>query len=118
MSRERRRKNFQEERKILQLCKQVERRLSLVLAGEINDEILDGLLITEVSAPFGPSILKVEIALPRDKQDLDKTLVIERLQSISGWLRSEIAQEIHRKRTPKLTFSIAEDDPFDEATYF
>jgi len=103
-----------DERKILQLCRQVERRLSLVFAGEIEDPALDGLVVQSVTAVAGAGVLKVDVALPDDR---DETLVMRRLGAASSLLRGEVAAAIHRKRTPRLVFSLTSSIGCDPGEY-
>lgn len=106
------RRSNRDERKTQQLCRQVERRLSLVFAGELEDPVLEGLVICSVSAVDGTSLLKVEVCLPEqpDGAERDTALVLERLASATRWLRSEIAAAINRKRTPQIIFSLASSE--------
>lgn len=104
-------------RKTQQLCRQVERRLSLVFAGELEDPILEGLVICSVTAVAGPSLLKVEVEVPEtpDGVHRDAALVLERLAVATQWLRSEIAGAINRKRTPQIIFSFASSERWDHS---
>lgn len=95
-----------EERKTQQLCRQVERRLSLVLAGELEDQRLEGISIIDVTPVQGAALLCVHVALPPGKTNAEAAEVHQRLLAASGWLRREIAAAISRKKTPQLTFSI------------
>ncbi len=95
--------------KTQQLCRQVEQCLSLVLAGELEDPHLEGLMVVDVSPLAGSSLLRVEVALPPDKSDLDPSEVHHHLLAASGYLRREIAAAIHRKKTPQLTFKVVLD---------
>jgi ribosome-binding factor A len=98
------------EHKTKQLCRQVEQCLSLVLAGEMNDQHLDGLMVVDVIPLAGTSILQVDVALPPNKEDLDPMIVLRRLRSATNFLRREVASAIHRKRTPELTFRVSSSD--------
>lgn len=102
-------------RKTEQLCRQVERRLSLVFAGELEDPILVGLVICSVTAIAGPSLLKVEVQLPSESDGVhrDAAIVLKKLAAATQWLRSEIAGAISRKRTPQIIFSLASSDHWD-----
>ncbi|MBU1226563.1 MAG: hypothetical protein KJ698_05055, partial [Actinobacteria bacterium] len=100
--------------KTQQLCRQVERRLSLVLVGELEDAVLEGLAVVAVTPVAGPSILLVEVALPPGRESADAATVIERLSAASGYLRREIAAAISRKKTPQLTFRVVSHEPWDD----
>lgn len=102
-------------RKTQQLCKQVERRLSLVFAGELEDPQLEGIVIQSVTAVSGASLLKVEVSLSNegDRQN-DEAQVLAKLEGATQWLRSEIAHAINRKRTPQIIFSLASSEVWDQ----
>lgn len=102
--------NRRNEYKTLQLCKQVERTLGMFLAGEVDDEVLDGLAVVSVHALAGPSLLLVEVALPPDKHDLAREVVLDHLHRAGGLLRHEVARAVNRKRTPQLAFRVVRDD--------
>ena len=110
----RRDKRSHVERKLRQLCRQVERRLSLAL-DELGDPLLEDVFIESVEPATGGafrvvvSSLSVEAISRREE-------VLARLRSLRGRLRSEVAEEIYRKKTPHLTFGFAtpQPSPFDE----
>lgn len=90
------------DRKTLQLCKQVERALSLALAGE-RDDILRDLMVDAVEPMGSASQLLVRVLVPVSL-DVPVIEVIARLDEASTRLRVEVAQSICRKRTPSLSF--------------
>ena len=98
--------------KTSQLCREVERQLTLVLEGEVEDPLLEGVQVTSVSPLDGTALLKVEVCIPEDHLDV-ASVVLARLNGAAGWLRREVASAIHRKRTPQLTFSLASDEARD-----
>ncbi|NVB43234.1 hypothetical protein G6O69_35750 [Pseudenhygromyxa sp. WMMC2535] len=91
------------ERKIRQLCRQVHERVDLVLAGELDDPILDGLWVAEVEPEPGSTAILVTLIVPNDA---DIAEVRAHLDAVHGHLRSEVAAAIHRKRTPHLRFAL------------
>ena len=99
--------------KVMQLCREVERTLASVLAGDLGDGSLGGLVVVSVEpAPDGSRLL-VTLVAPRDG---DAEVVLARLRGLVGWLRSEIAQVVQRKRVPELAFClIGEAEPEPEA---
>ena len=99
--------------KVMQLCREVERTLASVLAGDLGDGSLGGLVVVSVEpAPDGSRLL-VTLVAPRDG---DAEAVLARLRGLQGWLRSEIAQVVQRKRVPELAFClIGEPGPEAEA---
>ena len=89
--------------KTLQMCRQVQRRLDLVLSGELSDPILQGLWVNSVvPEPGGRSLLVHVIA--NDAELVDD--VRRRLNVARPRLRSEVAAAICRKRTPHLQFVV------------
>lgn len=89
--------------KALQLCRQVERALSLALAGECGDDALRELIVDGVE-PMGSSAqLLVRVCVPTSV-GLPVHEVLARLETQSSRLRHVVAQAICRKRTPMLTF--------------
>ncbi len=92
--------------KVMQLCREVERTLASVLAGDLGDGSLGGLVVVSVEpAPDGSRLLVTLVA----PQDSDAGAVLARLRGLRGWLRSEIAQVVQRKRVPELAFCLIEE---------
>ncbi|MCX4247827.1 ribosome-binding factor A [Paraliomyxa miuraensis] len=89
-----------------QLCRQVQRRLDLALC-ELDDPLLQGLWVQSVEQEPGGRALVVEV-VTSDPAAVAPTLA--RLDAARGWLRSEVAAAIHRKRTPYLQFVVVTQD--------
>ena len=85
------------------MCRQVQRRLDLALGSELADPVLQGLWINAVTPEPGGRTLLVEVVVP-DVSRVD--VVLQHLNAARGLLRSEIAEAIHRKRTPHLRFIV------------
>ena len=92
-------------RKARQVCRQVERTLGLLLAGVCGDAILRDLLVESVvPAPDSTRLLVTlrfsgaETATVGD--------VLARLHEAHGFLRSEVAAALHRRKAPELTFQV------------
>ena len=93
-------------RKTLQLCKQVERTLSLVLTGECSDDVLRDLLVTSVEPIDGTSQLLVTVQ-PFDVETTPGVAVIvDHLHRAKHRLRAAIAQSVHRRKVPDLCFQV------------
>jgi ribosome-binding factor A len=93
-------------RKTLQLCGEIARTLRQILAWESGDELLRGLTVTAVEpAPDSTRVL-VTVTHEAAGETADAHLIVERLRSRRGWLRSEIAAVIHRKQVPDLVFRV------------
>lgn len=96
----------QARRKQDQLCRQVEERLGLVLAGELADPLLQDLYVAAVEPEPGGVNLVVHLALPPHRGDISPIAVLQRLAGLRAFLREEIAAAIHRKRAPGLLFRV------------
>lgn len=78
--------------------------LSLALASSADPRLEDALLLdVRVSPGAGPLVVLVS-APPASLSSVEAAL-----DAAHGHLRSEVAQAIHRKRAPELTFAIVPD---------
>lgn len=96
----------QVDRKALQLCRQVERTLGLVLGGELNDDrVRDLLVMAVVPAPNSTHLLvtlqAAETLTQEGLIELEQALVEHK-----GQLRSAIAADISRRKTPEITLRV------------
>ena len=94
-------------RKARQLGRQVAETLDAVLAGDTRDEALRGLRVVSVIPAPDASRLVVTVAPLPSADRLDLPEILARLEHASGWLRTEVAAAITRKRAPVLSFQIA-----------
>jgi ribosome-binding factor A len=92
-------------RKALQLCSQVERTLSLVLA-ECGEECLRDLLVAAVEPAPDSTRLLVTLCPAPSAAPTDTGPVLAALGRAQPLLRREVAGAIHRKKTPQLTFCL------------
>ena len=93
-------------RKTLQLCKQVERELSLALAGDFDDPALRDLQVLSVEPAPNSARMLVTVSLSPSADPIHPSQVVAQLSRVSGKLRCEIAAAIHRKKTPELAFCV------------
>ena len=94
-------------RKALQLCGQIARTLSSVLAWESGDDLLRILQVESVErAPDSTRVL-VTVCLQSSADAVDARLILQRLHRASGKFRTEVAAAIHRKRVPELVFRVS-----------
>ena len=93
------------DRKTLQLCRQVQRAISMSLAGECADEVLRDVYVDSVLPMSGAAQLLVKVVIPRHAV-LEWADVLQRLNAQSSRLRALVARSINRKRTPNLTFIV------------
>ncbi len=90
------------DRKERQLCRQVQEALGEALSS-LDDSVLTDVWIDGVEPAPDASRLAV---LLRVSRDVDPERVKERLGRVSGYLRTEVAQAITRKRVPTLVFEV------------
>jgi len=97
--------NSSRRRKTRQLCSQIAQALSMILASEFDDELLLGLTVLAVEPAPNESqflvILQSDQAEPPVREE-----ILRRLSQATGFLRSEIAAAITRKRAPQLLFRL------------
>lgn len=90
------------DRKERQLCRQVQEAVGEALA-TVDDDVLLDVWVAGVTPAPDASRLAVLIRLP---EGANPDLVKERLARVSGYLRTEVAQAITRKRAPTLAFEL------------
>ena len=84
------------------LCQQACEALSLALACSADSALRDLSVVTVSPAPDASRLL-VTIAA---SESVDHDHILDKLQVARGYLRSEVAAAIHRKRTPELMFRV------------
>jgi ribosome-binding factor A len=93
-----------DDRKDLQLCRQVGRTIEMTL-GDFGDDVLSGLLVEAVvPAPNAGQLLVTVRPMFADQTPVGE--ILERLERVSGSLRTEITRSINRKKTPRLLFQV------------
>ena len=92
-------------RKTDQLCRQVERTLSITL-GEVRDPVVQSMTVQAVVAAPNSSRLLVQVSLPALPPSPPLGEILERLGRAQQFLRAEVARAIVRKRAPELTFVV------------
>jgi ribosome-binding factor A len=90
-------------RKVQQLCRQVAEALAMALAGN-GDDVLRDLRVVDVRPAPDSTQLLVLVAPAIGSATFAASDVLTRLNEAGGWLRSEAARAITRKRAPKLLF--------------
>jgi ribosome-binding factor A len=90
-------------RKTRMLCSQVADCLQLILESGIGDEDLQEAVLHEVEPFPDAGTLRITIAIPGTE---DPARVHAALGRASGYLRSEVARAISRKRAPQLVFRL------------
>lgn len=99
------------DRKTMQLCRQVERVLSQVLGGEIDDEILLSVNVVSVTPAPDAGQLCVTVAPWAAGETVDSKDIQARLQFHASRLRSEVAAAIHRRKAPMLVYRVMKYGP-------
>ena len=87
------------------LCGQVARLLSLALGGLAADDALSSVEVLAVHPAPGASRLRVLVTIRDPAADPQHALA--KLEAARGFLRSEIAAGICRRRMPDLVFALA-----------
>lgn len=95
-----------EDRKAKQLCRQVAETLDQILAGELGDDVLRMLRVSDVLPAPNASRLLVTLIADCPPQDFNRGLIDDRLAQFCGRLRSEVAAAITRRKAPSLAFEV------------
>lgn len=98
--------NPQRHHKTAQLCRQVQRALSLALAACADDLLRETQVIDVRPAPDAARLAVFILAPAAAPVDL-----LARLEAARGLLRAQVAQSITRKRAPELLFIPTLDRP-------
>ena len=101
------------DRKTLQMCSQVQRTLDQVLSGELDDDRLRDLYVSQVTPAPDANRLLVTVSPLGFAKDFRPDDILVRLAACTGKMRSELARAINRKKTPDLMFRVllSEDLP-------
>jgi ribosome-binding factor A len=103
------------DRKLQQLCRQVQRAITFALGGACADPLLQDLVVESVVPSPDASRLTVFVCLPASSEMTLEEVVAEgppmvellrRLEAARPILRREVAAAITRKRAPELAFQI------------
>ncbi len=94
--------------KARQLCQQVLEILDGLLAGQSGDDRLLDLAVVAVEPAPDASRLLVTVTPRPSAVPPDPLAILASLDRASGWLRSEVASEITRKRAPLLAYRVVE----------
>ncbi len=94
-------------RKQLQLCRQVGRTLSEVLAG-CGDEVLQELEVAGVTPAAGAGRMLVTLRPSASATPRNRAVIDARLARAHGMLRGEVATAVNRRKAPELLFQVIE----------
>lgn len=94
------------DRKSLSLCAQVRRAIELAIGVDCRDEVLIDLIVLDVWPDPTTRRLRVWLRGPAGMDAGERENILRRLAAARGFLRSQVAEAIHRKRTPELAFEL------------
>ncbi len=94
--------------KTYQICKQAEKTLNLVLAGESTEPLLRELIICAVEPNPDSTHLLVIVEANSTDILLNENEVLEALQRAGGRLRFALATTVNRKRIPQISFQFVD----------
>ncbi len=98
-------------RKDWQVCRQVFETLNYVLSGDSRNDVLRGLLVSEVSPAPDATRLLVTVQ-PLDLADgVEPITILQHLHEATGRLRAEVARSISRRKVPELIFHLNLSSP-------
>jgi ribosome-binding factor A len=109
------RQKSNQNRKVLQLCRQVAETLNLVFSNEFGEEIGDVRVVAVAPAPDASQLLVV-VGPAVAGSVVDPVTVVSSLTAAAGRLRSEVAAAITRRRAPKLLFQYIDGEASPEVT--
>ena len=98
-------------RKAEQLAKQVGAILDSLLAGATADPVLNGLTVVAVEPAPDAATLLVTVTRTEGAEVTSPAAILAHLGRAAGWLRSEVATAITRKRAPMLVYRVVELRP-------
>ncbi len=84
-------------RKARQLCRQIHEALALLLPADL------GLAVASVTPTSSAARVMV---LLRPEGGIDRAVASVRLEALAGWLRSEVAGSVQRRKAPELLFCV------------
>lgn len=93
-------------RKLLQLCKQVERSAALTLTSVCDSDALLGAAVAAVEAAPDSGRLMVTVVLASGKGCEDATEAKTVLTRSTTDFREDVSRSIHRKRVPQIVFEV------------
>ena len=92
-------------RKQMALCQQAARAVQYTLSAEIQDNELQALELVQVVPAPNTTRLLVQLKMPKD-MEADPVELAEKLNNLRSLFRSEVAEQINRRKTPELAFTV------------
>lgn len=96
--------------KLRRLCGQIARVLNIAFGGTCNDDLLVDLVVDSVLPDADATRVKVTVCLMETRDRIDPEMVLQHLERAQGFLRSEIAATVERKKVPRLVFALKRPD--------
>ena len=93
--------------RLQQVCAQAHEVLSLAIEGECRDPVLQQLSVRAVLPDPDGSRLAVHVSAPQGES---APAILEALERAKGLLRSQLASELNKKRTPNLRFVLYDEE--------
>ena len=93
--------------RLQQLCAQAHEVLSLAFEGECRDPLLQQLSVRAVLPDPDASRLAVHVSAPEGES---APAILEALDRAKGLLRSQLATELDKRRTPSLRFVLLSEE--------
>ena len=93
-------------RKLLQLCKQVERAAAITLASVCSSDALIGASVASVEPAPDSGRLVVTVILAGGSAPENAIEAHDALRRSTPAFREEVARSVHRKRVPELLFDV------------
>jgi ribosome-binding factor A len=93
-------------RKQAQLGAQVQQSIDLTLGADLDDLDLQGLRVLDIQPLQGDAHLLIRVAPSPGSPPQDLTALQLRLTQNTPFLRAQVASDIHRKKTPRLSFLV------------
>lgn len=93
--------------RLQQACAQAHEVLSLSIEGECRDPVLQQLSVRAVLPDPDGSRLAVYVSAPQGES---APAILEALERAKGMLRSQLASELNKKRTPNLRFVLYDEE--------
>lgn len=97
--------------RLQRLCDQIQRNLSAIIRDKINDPRLQGFLVTVSGVKVSPDLGYADIYITAfAAQASDEALLAENTDAVAvlnkaaGFLRTELAQTLNTRTTPRLRF--------------
>lgn len=94
------------DRKLLQLCRQIQRELSLILSGELDDDRIRDLTVLFVQPFPYASHLLVTLTTSTSSTQTELLQLDAALANYRPFIRTEIARAITRRKAPDLSFRV------------